>query len=94
MEGSEPGFGDSERIFSAGLPGCGSGPRGRPDQPAVAPDGEVLPVRHFAKLALEVTFVGWFGSGLGPIYRSSALNLWGVGSFFWVEDGEAVIRGL
>ena len=51
---------------------------------------EVLPVRHFAKLALAVSFVGWFGSGLGPIYWGSALDLSGVGALFWIVLAEAV----
>ena len=49
---------------------------------------EVLPVRHFAKLALGVSFVGWFGSGLGSIYWGLALDLWGVGAFFWMVLAE------
>ena len=52
---------------------------------------EVLPVRHFAKLALGVTLVGWFGSGLGPIYWGWALDFWGVDSFFWIVLAEAVV---
>ena len=50
---------------------------------------EVLPVRHFAKLALGVTLVGWFGSGLGPIYWGPALDFWGVGAFVWIVLTEA-----
>ena len=49
----------------------------------------VLSARHFAKLALPVTFIGWFGSGLGPVYWGSALDFWGVGAFFWIVLGEA-----
>ena len=50
---------------------------------------EVLPVRHFAKLALAVTFLVWFGSGLGLIYRGLVLDLWGVGAFFGIVLAEA-----
>ena len=45
---------------------------------------EVLPIRHFAKLALGVILVGWLGSGLGPVYWGLAQDLWGAGSFFWI----------
>lgn len=52
---------------------------------------DVLPRRHFAKLALVVILVGWLGSGLGPVYWGLAQDLWGVGSFFWIVLAEAVV---
>ena len=52
---------------------------------------DALPGRHFAKLALGVTFVGWLGSGLGTVYWSWALDFWGVDSFFWIVLGEAAL---
>ncbi len=51
---------------------------------------EVLPERHFAKLALAVMLVGLLGSGLGPVYWGFALDLWGAGSFFWIVLAETV----
>ena len=50
---------------------------------------DALPGRHFAKLALAVTGVGWLGSGLGTVYWSLALDFWGVDSFFWIVLVEA-----
>ena len=52
---------------------------------------DALPGRHFAKLALAVTGVGWLGSGLGTVYWSLALDFWGVDSFFWIVLGEAAL---
>ncbi len=52
---------------------------------------DVLSRRHFAKLALVAIFVGWLGSGLGPFYWGFSLDLWGIGSFFWIVLVEAVV---
>ena len=50
---------------------------------------ELLPGRHFAKLALGLTWVGLLGRMLGPLYWGSALAVWGVDSFFWIVLVEA-----
>ena len=52
---------------------------------------DVLPVRHFAKLALAVTWVGLLSASLGTIYWGWALDFWGVGAFFWVVLAEAIV---
>ena len=47
-------------------------------------------MRHFAKLTLAVTFVGWFDNGLGTVFWGLAPDFWGVGAFFWILLAEAV----
>ncbi len=50
---------------------------------------DILPRRHFAKLALAITCVGFVGSVLGPLYWGWALDLWRADVFFWVILAEA-----
>ena len=45
---------------------------------------EVLPMRHFGKLALAVTLVGSLGGVLALVYWGSALDRWRVDSFLWI----------
>ena len=52
---------------------------------------KVLPVRHFAKLALAITWVGLLSASLGTIYWGWALDFWGVGAFFWIVLAEAAV---
>ena len=50
---------------------------------------DLLPDRHFAKLALAVTWVGFMGSALGPLYWGWALDVWSADAFFWIILAEA-----
>ena len=59
---------------------------------------DYLPMRHFAKLALAVTWVGSMGSSLvqlveslGLYYWSWTLDVWGADSFIWIVLVEAVL---
>ena len=45
---------------------------------------ESLPARHFAKLALAVSWVGSQGGALSLFYRGLALYAWGGDSFPWI----------
>ena len=52
---------------------------------------DLLPGRHFAKLALAVTWVGFMGSALGPLYWGWALDVWSADVFFWIILAEAAV---
>ena len=59
---------------------------------------DYLPMRHFAKLALAVTWVGSMGNflvllvePLGLYYWGWTLGVWGVDSFFWIVLIEVVL---
>ena len=52
---------------------------------------DVLPGRHFAKLALAVTWVGLVVSSLGPLCWGSALAVWGIGAFLWIALVESPV---
>ena len=45
---------------------------------------DLLPQRHFAKLALAITLLGVVGSSLGSLYQGTAMFVWGDGSFIWI----------
>ena len=56
---------------------------------------ESLPVNHFAKLALGITWVGLLGGTLGPTYWVWALGVWYKDAFFWIVVAEmAVLVGV
>ncbi len=45
---------------------------------------EVLPTRHFAKIALGVMFVGlWLGSMFGQFLWGRFVDIWGTSAIFW-----------
>ena len=52
---------------------------------------EVLPVRHFAKLALAVTAAGWLGVDWGRSTGDWPWGAWGAGAFFWIVLAEALV---
>ena len=52
---------------------------------------DLLPGRHFAKLALAITWVGLLSSSLGQLYWGLALYIWRVDSFFWIGLAEAAV---
>ena len=45
---------------------------------------ESLPVNHFAKLALGITWVGLLGGALGLVYLGLASDEWETNAFFWI----------
>ena len=49
---------------------------------------ESLPVNHFAKLALGITWVGLLGRALGPVYWGWALEVGDTNAFFWIIVAE------
>ena len=51
---------------------------------------DLLPKRHFAKLALAIILLGTLGGSLGPLYGGVALRLWGPGSFIWIALIESI----
>ena len=56
---------------------------------------ESLPMNHFAKLALSITWVGLLGEALGPIYWGWALEVVNVGVSLWIVVAEmAVLAGV
>lgn len=52
---------------------------------------ESLPARHFAKLALAVTWVGWLGSSLGVLYWTWAHYVSGLDAAFWIVLMETAV---
>ena len=52
---------------------------------------DLLPERHFAKLALAMTLLGTLGGSLGPLYGGAALAVWGVGTFIWIALIESIL---
>ena len=58
---------------------------------------DLLPRRHFAKLALAITWLGSLSGSLGWLYWGAAVNVWGVESFIWtvlIEAGVLVAVAL
>ena len=51
----------------------------------------LLPRRHFAKLALALTLLGTLGGWLGLLYLGAALGVWGARSFIWIAIVESVV---
>ena len=51
---------------------------------------DLLPKRHFAKLALAVTLLGMLGRFLGPVYQGAAMSVWGTESFIWIALVESI----
>ena len=52
---------------------------------------EVLPARHFAKIALGIMFVGGvLGGAAGPLSLGLSLHIWGINAFFWVVLVEGI----
>ena len=46
---------------------------------------ELLPTRHFSKIALGVMFVGsLFGGTIGPILRGALTDVWGANAAWWI----------
>lgn len=77
------------------LPG-GADPVAGPGRPISLPGvliAESMPARHFAKLALAVTWVNLVGSALGQLYWGWAFDVWGADSFFWIilAEGGAMV---
>ena len=52
---------------------------------------ETLPVNHFAKLALVITWAGLLGETLGPIYWGWALEVKNVGVSLWIVVAEMTV---
>ena len=52
---------------------------------------DLLPKRHFAKLALAVTLLGMLGRFLGPVYQGTAMSVWGTESFIWISLIESIV---
>ena len=52
---------------------------------------DLLPKRHFAKLALAITLLGVLGSALGSLYQGVAMAVWGTGSFVWTSLIESIV---
>ncbi len=52
---------------------------------------DLLPKRHFAKLALAVTLLGTLGGFLGPLYWGATIDVWGAGSLIWIAVIESVV---
>ena len=56
---------------------------------------ELLPPRHFAKMALGILFVGgYLGAGLGTTLLSTATFLWGDYVVFWLVLVEGIILAI
>ena len=52
---------------------------------------DLLPKRHFAKLALAITLLGILGGSLGSLYQSAAMVVWGAGSLIWIAIIESIL---
>ena len=52
---------------------------------------DLLPRRHFAKLALAMALLGVLGSSLGSFYQGVAMVAWGTGSFIWIVLIESIV---
>ena len=51
---------------------------------------DLMPKRHFAKLALAVTLLGMLGRFLGPVYQGAAMSFWGTESLIWIALVESI----
>ena len=52
---------------------------------------DLLPQRHFAKLALAMTLLGTLGMSLGSLYQGAAMAVWGTESFIWIVLIESIV---
>ena len=52
---------------------------------------DLLPKRHFAKLALAITLLGTLGASLGSLYQGAAMVALGAGSFIWITLIESIV---
>ena len=52
---------------------------------------DLLPRRHFAKLALAITLLGMLGSSLGSLYQGAAMVVWGAESLIWIAIVESIL---
>ena len=52
---------------------------------------DLLPKRHFAKLALAVILLGMLGRVLGPLYQGAAMYVWGAASLIWIALMESIL---
>lgn len=52
---------------------------------------DLLPKRHFAKLALAMTLLGTLGGWLGSLYQGAAMVVWGAESLIWVAIIEVIV---
>ena len=52
---------------------------------------DLLPKRHFGKLALAIILLGTLGGSLGSFYLGGVMFVWGAGSFIWIALIESCI---
>ena len=52
---------------------------------------DLLPTRHFAKLALAMILLGTLGASLGSLYQGAAMVALGTGSFIWIALIESMV---
>ena len=52
---------------------------------------DLLPKRHFGKLALAIILLGALGGSLGSIYLGGVMFVWGAGAFIWIALIESCI---
>ena len=52
---------------------------------------DLLPQRHFAKLALAIAVVGVLGGSLGSLYEGASMVVWGAGSLIWIAIIESMV---
>ena len=52
---------------------------------------DLLPKRHFGKIALAIILLGTLGGSLGSIYLGGVMFVWGAGSFIWIVLIESCI---
>ncbi len=52
---------------------------------------DLMPKRHFGKLALAILLLGTLGGSLGSFYVGGVMFLWGAGSFIWIALIESCI---
>ena len=52
---------------------------------------DLLPKRHFAKLALAITLLGTLGGRLASLYQGAAMVVWGAESLIWIAIIESIL---
>ena len=52
---------------------------------------DLLPERHFAKLALAIVVLGMLGGSLGSLYQGAAMVVWGDVSLIWIAIIESIV---
>ena len=52
---------------------------------------ELLPKRHFAKLALAIILLRTLGGSLGSFYLGGVMFVWGAGAFVWIALIESIV---